>query len=233
MAESPVDDAAIVRRLKSIEGHIRGIEKMVEEDAYCIDIVTQTQAVQAALNKVNSMVLDNPGAKAGLQRKTQQFVQRIAEQQYPHPYLLLHMPLYRPNDLKCGPTRLKEGGHITYEAPEFNYTIHRHVSSEKASNTLLQHLRPSYVFSGHTHTLCSYEHHVDDRIIPEFTLPAFSWGMRPDPSFGLVTLKQGKVDIELCYLPQQDIVYAFYGIAGLILLWLMCRSPAKKERKEE
>ncbi|MEM7031027.1 MAG: metal-sensitive transcriptional regulator [Chloroflexota bacterium] len=52
------DKTAIVRRLKSVEGHIRGIEKMVEEDAYCIDIVNQIQAVQSALNKVNSLVLD-------------------------------------------------------------------------------------------------------------------------------------------------------------------------------
>ena len=58
MADPPADKTAIVRRLKSIEGHIRGIEKMVEEDAYCIDIVNQIQAVQAALNKVNSLVLD-------------------------------------------------------------------------------------------------------------------------------------------------------------------------------
>ena len=58
MADSPVDNTAIIRRLKSVEGHIRGIEKMVEEDAYCIDIVNQIQAVQAALNKVNSLVLD-------------------------------------------------------------------------------------------------------------------------------------------------------------------------------
>lgn len=58
MADPPVEKTAIRRRLKSIEGHIRGIEKMVDEDAYCIDIVNQIQAVQAALNKVNSLVLD-------------------------------------------------------------------------------------------------------------------------------------------------------------------------------
>jgi len=46
-------------RLKNIEGHVRGIEKMVEEDAYCIDIIRQVQAVQAALNKISTMVLEN------------------------------------------------------------------------------------------------------------------------------------------------------------------------------
>lgn len=48
----------IVRRLKSIEGHVRGVEKMVEDGAYCIDIVNQINAIQAALHKVNTMVLD-------------------------------------------------------------------------------------------------------------------------------------------------------------------------------
>ena len=47
-----------LERLKTIEGHIRGIERMVESDQYCIDIIRQIQAVQSALNKVNSMILD-------------------------------------------------------------------------------------------------------------------------------------------------------------------------------
>jgi CsoR family transcriptional regulator, copper-sensing transcriptional repressor len=48
-----------LERMRNIEGHIRGIEKMMEEDAYCIDVIRQIQAVQAALNKVNGMVLEN------------------------------------------------------------------------------------------------------------------------------------------------------------------------------
>ncbi|HBF41613.1 MAG TPA: transcriptional regulator [Anaerolineaceae bacterium] len=46
-------------RLKTIEGHIKGIEKMVESEQYCIDVIRQIQAVQSALNKVNAMILDN------------------------------------------------------------------------------------------------------------------------------------------------------------------------------
>lgn len=49
----------VLRRLKSIAGHIKGIEKMVADDAYCIDIISQVQAVQAALNKVNVQILDD------------------------------------------------------------------------------------------------------------------------------------------------------------------------------
>ena len=49
---------AIVNRLNSIEGHVRGIQRMVEEDAYCIDIIHQNLAVQRALEKVNGLILE-------------------------------------------------------------------------------------------------------------------------------------------------------------------------------
>lgn len=43
---------AIRRRLRRIEGQVRGVERMVEDDKYCIDILTQITAAQAALDKV-------------------------------------------------------------------------------------------------------------------------------------------------------------------------------------
>ena len=46
-------------RLRRIEGQVRGIERMVEEDRYCIDVVTQISAVQAALDKVALGLLDD------------------------------------------------------------------------------------------------------------------------------------------------------------------------------
>lgn len=49
----------VKQRLASAAGHIKGIERMVEEDIYCIDVIRQIQAVQAALNKVSAMMLDN------------------------------------------------------------------------------------------------------------------------------------------------------------------------------
>ncbi len=48
-----------LNRLRSIEGHVRGIERMVENDAYCIDIMKQIKAVQNALERVNSLLLAN------------------------------------------------------------------------------------------------------------------------------------------------------------------------------
>lgn len=49
---------AIINRLKSIEGHARGIQRMVDEDVYCIDIINQNLAVQRALEKVNSLIME-------------------------------------------------------------------------------------------------------------------------------------------------------------------------------
>lgn len=48
-----------LRRLKTVEGHLRGVIRMVEEDAYCIDVIRQIQAVEAALNKVSARILEN------------------------------------------------------------------------------------------------------------------------------------------------------------------------------
>jgi len=50
-------DSAL-NRLKTVEGHIRGIERMIQEETYCIDVIRQIQAVQAALNKINAMILE-------------------------------------------------------------------------------------------------------------------------------------------------------------------------------
>jgi DNA-binding FrmR family transcriptional regulator len=47
-----------VKRLKNIEGHVRGIEQMVENGVYCIDVLRQIHAVQAALDKVSGIILD-------------------------------------------------------------------------------------------------------------------------------------------------------------------------------
>jgi CsoR family transcriptional regulator, copper-sensing transcriptional repressor len=47
-----------LKRLKTVEGHLRGIQRMVEEEAYCVDVIRQIQAVQAALNKVSNNILE-------------------------------------------------------------------------------------------------------------------------------------------------------------------------------
>lgn len=59
MSQKITTQQDVLNRLRSAAGHINGITRMVEEDQYCIDIINQIQAVQAALNKVSLMVLDN------------------------------------------------------------------------------------------------------------------------------------------------------------------------------
>ena len=51
-------DNTTLRRLKTIEGHLKGVIRMVEEDSYCIDVIRQIQAVESALNKVSAGILD-------------------------------------------------------------------------------------------------------------------------------------------------------------------------------
>ena len=48
----------MLKRLRRIEGQVRGIQKMIEEEQYCADILTQVSAVRAAINKVGSIILE-------------------------------------------------------------------------------------------------------------------------------------------------------------------------------
>jgi DNA-binding FrmR family transcriptional regulator len=48
----------VLKRLRTVDGHLKGIIRMVEEDAYCIDVIRQLQAVESALNKVSARILD-------------------------------------------------------------------------------------------------------------------------------------------------------------------------------
>ena len=49
----------ILNRLKSVDGHVRGVVRMVDEGAYCIDVINQNLAVQRALEKVNRLILEH------------------------------------------------------------------------------------------------------------------------------------------------------------------------------
>jgi CsoR family transcriptional regulator, copper-sensing transcriptional repressor len=53
------DKDALIRRLHRIEGQVRGIERMVEEDRYCVDVLTQISAVTTALESVAFVILDD------------------------------------------------------------------------------------------------------------------------------------------------------------------------------
>jgi CsoR family transcriptional regulator, copper-sensing transcriptional repressor len=53
------DKEALVRRLHRIEGQVRGIERMIEDDRYCIDVLTQISAVTTALDSLAFRILDD------------------------------------------------------------------------------------------------------------------------------------------------------------------------------
>lgn len=49
----------VTNRLRRVEGQIRGLQKMVDEDKYCIDIITQSSAIRSALSAVEDLMLEN------------------------------------------------------------------------------------------------------------------------------------------------------------------------------
>ncbi len=49
----------VIRRLKILEGQIRGLQEMVEKGTYCIDVITQTSAVKQGLSNVEDLLLEN------------------------------------------------------------------------------------------------------------------------------------------------------------------------------
>jgi DNA-binding FrmR family transcriptional regulator len=58
----PVDVSAkpdVLRRIAYIEGHIQGVRRMIEQDKYCVDVLKQTYAVRRAIEKLESLILEN------------------------------------------------------------------------------------------------------------------------------------------------------------------------------
>ncbi|DBA01182.1 TPA: hypothetical protein N0F65_002317 [Lagenidium giganteum] len=144
--------------------------------------------------------------------------------------LMTHLPLYRADDMQCGDKRRNEGGHITYEHPSFPYEIHHHVLSPELTQELLTKLRPSIILSGHTHAWCEYQPSGEVNA-KEFTIPTFSWGQRPDPSYALLTLSGTASAVALCHLPHEHHVFAFYAIIGVMLLTLLVTNMWKQRHR--
>jgi DNA-binding FrmR family transcriptional regulator len=59
MRRTEKEQASLLSQLKKIEGQVRGIHRMLEEDRYCVDILIQVQAARAALTRVGLAVLEN------------------------------------------------------------------------------------------------------------------------------------------------------------------------------
>jgi DNA-binding FrmR family transcriptional regulator len=82
------DKEALVKRLHRIEGQVRGVEKMVEDDRYCIDVLTQIAAVNTALESLAFKILDEhvrhcvagaltSGDEADAQTKTEELLEAV------------------------------------------------------------------------------------------------------------------------------------------------------------
>ena len=82
------DKAALVTRLHRVEGQVRGIEKMVDEDRYCVDILTQISAATTALESLALQILDQhirhcvagalaSGDEADAKQKTDELLQAV------------------------------------------------------------------------------------------------------------------------------------------------------------
>ncbi len=52
------DKTQLLNRARSIQGHMGAVVRMLEEDAYCVDVIKQTQAVQKAIDKLNALILE-------------------------------------------------------------------------------------------------------------------------------------------------------------------------------
>ncbi|SHJ87306.1 metal-sensitive transcriptional regulator [Tepidibacter formicigenes] len=57
--KSKHDKEAIIKRLRRIEGQVKGIQKMVNEEKYCVDILIQIAAIRSAIDKVGGIILEN------------------------------------------------------------------------------------------------------------------------------------------------------------------------------
>lgn len=53
------DRAALIRRLRRIEGQVKGIQKMIEDERYCVDILVQISAIRSAIDNVGAIILEN------------------------------------------------------------------------------------------------------------------------------------------------------------------------------
>lgn len=76
--------STIIRRLKLIEGQVRGLQKMIDTDTYCIDVITQTSAVKQGLSTVEDLLLENHlggcilnQVKAGQTEKAKQEILKV------------------------------------------------------------------------------------------------------------------------------------------------------------
>ncbi|HET7418729.1 MAG TPA: metal-sensitive transcriptional regulator [Solirubrobacterales bacterium] len=73
------DKEKLLKRLARVEGQVRGVSKMVEEERYCIDVLTQIGAIQAALDKVALGLLDEHTRHCVVEAEAGERVEKVDE----------------------------------------------------------------------------------------------------------------------------------------------------------
>lgn len=73
------DKAALLKRLARIEGQVRGVSRMVEEERYCIDVLTQITAIEAALDKVALGLIDEHTRHCVIQADGEERTEKVDE----------------------------------------------------------------------------------------------------------------------------------------------------------
>ena len=73
------DKERLLKRLARVEGQVRGVSKMVEEERYCIDVLTQIGAIQAALDKVALGLLDEHTRHCVIEAEGEERVEKVDE----------------------------------------------------------------------------------------------------------------------------------------------------------
>ncbi len=78
------DKQKLIRRLKIIEGQVRGLQEMIERDTYCIDVITQTSAIKQALTAIEDVLMENHlkgcvirQIKTGKEKKAQEEILKV------------------------------------------------------------------------------------------------------------------------------------------------------------
>lgn len=79
-----LEKSKLIRRLKIIEGQVRGLQEMVEKDTYCIDVITQTSAVKQALTAIEDKLMEDhlkscviKQIKTGKEKKAQDEILKV------------------------------------------------------------------------------------------------------------------------------------------------------------
>ncbi|CAF0903293.1 unnamed protein product [Adineta ricciae] len=133
------------------------------------------------------------------------------------PVLLSHFPLYRKSAMNCSQPPLRSFKSLSEDPP---LRERLDVLSQDATEHLLHVIKPRLAFSGHTHTYCYTEHHTTSgKVVPEWTIPSFSWQNRDDPSFMFLSITTNNQRVSHCYLPRETTIFWSYAIGAFLLIF--------------